>query len=304
MIKNQTIEAILDIYEEFKMPTSPIDEWDKGGRQKMGERLLGFVVAGQTIRFSLLGYPFKSLNDRDKVLGRLPDLGEKVSIDNFNTFAGRIGSVYSPGAAFSIISDGYAFSDVLGASNREVTQYADIVRDMAHDAPIDLYDIYSFYPRHMTLEQMREKLMSDFGVSDEELERRILMDADVNALYRGMVRFMNEELAVKEFPSRNQLQKAAKILTREMMRRNEAYSALIRSEFADHIRLSMHPSTNNGTKYSFQLVPSPNAIHSPWHSALVIHNNGDLETMHKKDAIEAGYELVYENNQPFYFTEK
>lgn len=301
---NQTINHLLNIYQDFKMPSSPIDEWERGGRDKLAEKLQVFVNTGKTLQFSLLGYPFKSLNHRDKTLGALPDAGEKVSLDNFSRFADRIRAIYSPGACFTIISDGYAFSDLLGAAEREVAQYSEIVRDMTADAPIDIYDLFSFYPRRLTLPEMRERLMMEHGISEEELERRILTDPNVNGLYRGMTRFMMEELAVRSYPSNNQLQKAAKILTREMMRRNEAYSALVRTSFPDHIRLSMHQSTNNGVKYSFQLIPSTNAIHSPWHAALVVKKDQSYATMHRKDAEEAGYELVYENAQPYFFQEK
>jgi pyoverdine/dityrosine biosynthesis protein Dit1 len=127
-----------------------------------------------------------------------------------------------------------------------------------------------------------------------------LMDADVNSLYRGMIKFMTEDLAMKNFASNTQLQKQAKITAKEMMFRNEAYSSLIRNEFPDNIRLSMHPSVNNGTKFSFQLIPSKNAWTSPWHCALLV-NNGEYETIHRKDAIAAGYELVSKDGRPSHF---
>lgn len=300
----EPINQILDIFQDFRMPPSVIDEYDKGGKEKLADKLRVFVMSMQPLKFSMLGYPFKSLNDRDKVLGKLPDLGEKTSLDNFNDFAQRIGKIYAPGVQFSIISDGYIFSDLLGADGRDVARYEEIAKDMACEAPIDWYDMYSFYPRNMMTDEIREKILMQFGVSKEELERRILTDPNVNSLYRGMTIFMMEELAVKEFPSKSQLQKQAKVLTREMMFRNEAYSQLIQHEFSDHIRLSMHPSTNNGTKYSFQLIPSKNARYSPWHSALLIQKDGSFSTVHRKDAVAAGYELVYENNQPYYFQEK
>lgn len=299
-----TVNQILDIFQDFRMPPSPIDQYEAAGKQKLADRLSAFVASRNPIKFSMLGYPFKSINDRDKVLGKMPDLGEKVSMDNFADFANRIQAVYSPGACFSIISDGYIFSDLFGVSDADVRRYEDMVKDMGHDAPIDWYDMYSFYPRHMTAGDMREKITTQYGVTSDELERRILMDPDINTLYRGMIRFMNEDLAIKNYPSGNQLQKAAKILAREMMFRNEAYSHLVQDQFADHIRLSMHPSINSGAKYSFQLIPSKNARHSPWHSALLINKDGGFETIHRKDAVAKGFELVYENNQPYYFKEQ
>ena len=62
----------------------------------------------------------------------------------------------------------------------------------------------------------------------------------------------------------------------------------------------MHPSINNGSKYSFKLIPGENTKHSAWHSVLVVKDN-ELMTMHKKDAIAAGYDVVTKNNKPYYF---
>lgn len=127
------------------------------------------------------------------------------------------------------------------------------------------------------------------------------MDPDVNLLYRGMIKFMTGDLAIKDFPSNSQLQKQAKITAREMMFRNEAYSKLVSSEFSSHIRLSMHPSANNGSKYSFQLIPSPKAWTSPWHCALLVNADGQYETIHRKEAMAAGHEIVFKDGQPYYF---
>jgi pyoverdine/dityrosine biosynthesis protein Dit1 len=168
-------------------------------------------------------------------------------------------------------------------------------------APMKWFTLEDAYSQYSSLAQMRERLALHYGITDVELERRILMDADVNMLYRGMIRFMEAELAMKEMPSRNQLNKAAKLLARQMMLRNEAYSGLVNENFKDHIRLSMHPSINNGKKFSFQLIQSEKAIYSPWHGALLVDEMGDLATIHKKDAIEKGYELVMENGRPYYY---
>lgn len=146
--------------------------------------------------------------------------------------------------------------------------------------------------------------MHQFGINAIELEQRILMNPDVNTLYRGMIKFLSMDLAIKNFPSGNQLHKQAKIVAREMMFRNEAYSHLIEHEFPNHIRLSMHPSVNSGAKYSFQLIDSKKAWTSPWHCAILIDEEKEFATVHKIDAEKAGYELVYQNNQPYYFQAK
>lgn len=128
---------------------------------------------------------------------------------------------------------------------------------------------------------------------------RILFEPDTTSLYRGMIRFMGEELAMYEYPSNNQREKAAKKLAREMMFRNEAYSNLVTHEFGNMIRLSMHQSTNSGKKFSFKLLPGDQK-HSAWHSAIV-KSGESIMTMHRKDALAQGYELIYVDGKPNHF---
>lgn len=302
--KELIVNEILNIFDKFRLPATIIDQYEAVGKDKLFDRLLAMVKLWQPLRFSLLGYPFKSGNTRDKVLGDTPDMGEQVSLKTFAYFDQLIQLVYPMGAKFSIVSDGYIFSDVWGIGDDKVKEYTDIVKDMGKSSPITFYDLKDFFSGETNLYNMREKTLAQFGISAEELTKRILTDLNVNKIYTGMIHFMGEELAMQTFPNRSQMQKQAKIIAREMMFRNEAYTAMIQHNFAhDHIRLSIHNSTNDGTKYSFQMIPGCDR-HSPWHSALVVHRDSSFETMHKKDAIIAGYELVTVDNKPFYFIEQ
>lgn len=292
-------EQVLSVFQQFRMAPTPIDQYEQVGKAILADKIDAFVIAGQPISFVMLGYPMKSVNDRDKVIGKLPDLAEEVSMKNFTDFNDRVKAAYAPGVKMNIVSDGFVFNDLLEAPDGTVEQYQEVVKDMGKDAPMGWFNLNDFYSG--PLSTAREKLMGDHGITDQELERRILMDADVNYLYRGMMMFMNEELAIKNFPSGNQLKKASKALTRNMMLRNEAYSNLVKSEFASHIRLSMHPSINNGAKYSFQLIPGHHAFRSPWHCALYVNEAGEFITIHKKEAIEQGLHLVDRNGRPYFY---
>jgi pyoverdine/dityrosine biosynthesis protein Dit1 len=300
----QTTANILDVFELFRMQTHADDQFDTVGRDVLADKVQKFVINREPIKFSMLGYPYKSPNIKDKVIGVLPDLAEKVSLDNFNTFDRKIKEVYSPGVNISLIQDGYAFNKVWGdVTDNTVKEYEEMVRDWSKDYSISWYGMHDFWPKWMSLDDMRNKTVEQFGVTPEELTRRILVDPDVNYLYTGMVKFLELDLAIYNYPTRNQLHVAAKKTARDMMIMNEAYSALIKANFGDHIRLSMHKSVNNGNKYSFQLIPSPKAWTSPWHCALLINKDGMLETVHRKDAEAAGHELVYQDGRPYYFTE-
>lgn len=295
----QTVEKILNIFSKYRMATTPSDEFETKGKAHFIDKVNAFVLKNEPVLFSMLGYPYKSMNDRDKVIGKIPDRGELESLINFAHFADDVQAVYQPGLRFSFIQDGFMFNDVQGIPDHTVALYEEQVRDLSKAMPVTWYGPEDFYAGSKA--DIREKIMSQFGITSDELERRILFDYNVNQLYRGITLFMKGDLAILDLPSNTQLQKKAKIMARELMFRNEAYSALIRSHFSDHIRLSMHQSNNDGTKFSFQLIPG--ARLSPWMAALVVKKDGSLTTLHKKDAIAAGHELVNVNGQPYYFQE-
>lgn len=293
-------EGIVNIFQNFMMPRTQVDEFETKGKAILLDRVEGFVQRNEPIDMVMLGFPHKSTNIIDKVLGEKPDLGEELTLKNFATFNNGVKEIYEPGVKIHIASDGFMFNDLLGVSETVVRNYRSISEEMAqeHHAPINWYSLDSFYP---TLDEGRVKIMEQFGVSPEFIEAKILSDTDFNWLYNGMIIFMKQELAHKDFVSGNQRQKAAKALTRQMMMRNEAYSNLVKHEFGNMIRISMHNSVNSGAKYSFQLIPGNNTKHSAWHCAILVNDDGTVATLHRIDAQNAGYQLVYQDGRPYYF---
>lgn len=302
---NTVTSNILDQFEHFRQPATNIDQYDKVGKPLLAERIDSFVSKNQPIQFAMLGFPFKSSNTRDKVLSPYPDMGEKLTMDNFNAMNQRVQNVYKPGFTISILSDGLVFNDIWGIPDIVTEEYYNISRDFGYEAyaPLNWYNIRSFNSNRCTLSGMRDKLEKQFGITEAELQHRIMYDQDVNYTYRGMIRFVTEEYAYRSFESGKARERAVKALVRRTMLRNEAYDNFVRHIFKDHIRLSMHQSVNNGKKYSIKLIDSPYARHSAWHSAVVL-DGPNVMTMHKKDALEAGYKIVDVDGQPFYFTAK
>lgn len=295
----QATTQILNVFEGYRMAPLAIDQYEATGKPILAGQIDSFVAAKQPISFAMLGLPFKSTNTRDKVLGQLPDLGEELTIKNFETFNENIKSIYAPGININIASDGYMFNDILGVHNTIVNQYKQITESYRSDKTVNILDVNSFFSTN-SIEENREKIMQQFGYTWEQIEKEILFNPDVQMLYKGMIRFMEEELANREFVSNSQRHKEAKRLAREMMLRNEAYNKLVRKELSNNIRLSMHPSVNNGYKYSFKLIPGKYTMHSPWHSSVVMRGNEAI-TMHRIDAEKAGYKLIYKQDQPYNF---
>lgn len=297
------LAEIIEEFEKFMMPKLSIDQFKSQGRIKLVEKIIPCVNKSLPIDFVMLGLPFKSTNTRDKVLGNTPDLGEELMIKNFKRFEESISSVYKPGVKVNIASDGLIFNQLLGVEEKVVYHYKEVSEQIISDfkSPVEILDLHNFYKG--SLSDIREKLVSQFGVSEQRIESLILTDPDVNMLYKGMMIFMEEEQAMLEFPSKNQRVKSAKNLARKMMMINEAYSNLIKNEFKNSVRLSMHKSVNNGNKYSFQLIEGrpENIWASPWHCTIVMDPTEGPVTMHKKDAELLNYELVTKDNKPYFY---
>lgn len=300
----QTVENILSVFQNYRMEPTSVDQYETSGKKILTDRISKFVGVNEPIKFAMLGFPFKSTNKRDKVLGEEPDMAEQVSLENFARFNNDVKQHYSPGIRIGMASDGFVFNELLGVNESVVSRYMDQSQELAHnaDAPVDWFTLKDFYSG--SIGSAREKLFANFGTTKEEMELLILTDVDVNILYRGMIRFMEEEIAIKHYDSRNQKHKEAKRLTREMMLANEAYSRLTRHELSDWIRISMHQSVNNGKKFSFKMIPGTDTHHSAWHCVLAVSDNGTYSTLHKKDAIWRGYELMNKDGRPYFFYAK
>jgi hypothetical protein len=79
--------------------------------------LVGFVPTvteqierNEPVRLILPGFPFKSPNSKDKVLGALPDLGERFALAHLDGLCRNIAEIYEHGAEVLICSDGLVYN--------------------------------------------------------------------------------------------------------------------------------------------------------------------------------------------------
>ena len=74
------------------------DLWDEIGREEFKSKVKGLVDNGKTIGFVLTAFPFKSANHVAKVMGPMPDVGERIAIGRLHKFAATVSCFYEPGA--------------------------------------------------------------------------------------------------------------------------------------------------------------------------------------------------------------
>jgi pyoverdine/dityrosine biosynthesis protein Dit1 len=103
-----TATKILKVIEQYGLNYERTGSWD--GFDTFFPIVLGQVSRGESIKMLLPGFPFKSPNSRDKVLGNLPDLGEELALKHLNGLCENIKAVYEHGAEVHITSDGLVYN--------------------------------------------------------------------------------------------------------------------------------------------------------------------------------------------------
>lgn len=112
---NDAIEAkakeILRIVAKYGLNYERTGSWD--GFETFLPIVIRRVQLKEPIRLLLPGFPFKSPNTQDKVLGVLPDLGEELALKHLDGLCENIKAIYEYGAECHITSDGLVYNGKL-----------------------------------------------------------------------------------------------------------------------------------------------------------------------------------------------
>jgi pyoverdine/dityrosine biosynthesis protein Dit1 len=117
---------ILHIIEKYGLNYERTGSWD--GFETFLPIVQGQVERGESIKMLLPGFPFKSPNNRTKVLGPLPDLGEELALKRLDSIAAAIDAVYPPGAEIHITSDGLVYNG--SSPSLRQTHHAYLINDL------------------------------------------------------------------------------------------------------------------------------------------------------------------------------
>ena len=268
------------------------DLWDEIGREEFKSKVKGLVDNGKTIGFVLPAFPFKSANHVAKVMGPMPDVGERIAIRRLHKFAATVSCFFKPGAVVVIVSDGRVFADLVDVGPEDVKAYQEAVKTW-FPSPyvrfVSLADIFT----DSSDDLKRDRLMSLYGGSLQDIDHSIKEDKDNCMLYCGFKRFLLEDkLHVSEMSTR-QKSKDAAARARHVLLRNEAYSSLVNDLFSKHVRLSIHPHDNT-KKFGINLVGG-SLWGTPWHNVLVQDKEQNYKLMKRYLAENAGYTLTYDD---------
>ncbi|KAI9105237.1 Pyoverdine/dityrosine biosynthesis protein-domain-containing protein [Phlyctochytrium arcticum] len=143
-------------------------------------------------------------------------------------------------------------------------------------------------------EDARQVLEGLFGTDPKGVKRNVVEDSASSALYRGFSKFLLTDLAenatMTQLPSKNKRKTLCSKIAFEMIKRNNAYSAMVQMLLPLHIRLSIHPHDCSGPKFGIALIhknylPSrPTTANSetqfhiptPWHNIVLEDAQGKI----------------------------
>lgn len=290
--------------------------WVEKGRAKLQQNVEHFVKNNEKIQMVLPAFPFKSPNKVSKVLGVEPDAGEEVSLKRLDDFCCKIDSFYPPGAHIVIFSDGRVFNDLLGVDDETVLHYNAKCQEIAHRNNLQ-HISFDCLENHVTTKE-GERLID--VAAKEYLDPSFDVDAlirdreDIKNTYLGFRSFLNLDLNLKwsqpqengKIRSKSEVEKECKIIAKQMIVRNQAFSTLVSVKYPHHIRWSIHAGNMQGPKFSISLVNTrPNATvcasATPWHNVLLMNDDGEVFAVRRADVNLDKYELVSREGIPWFY---
>ncbi|MET7304764.1 isocyanide synthase family protein [Embleya sp. NPDC005575] len=314
-----TCAAILNLLLPHRRAAEP--DRDTGGAADSGlesitdfprqlDRLAHFVDRDEPVVFTLPAFPCKSPNP-NKVLGRLPDEGERLSLAFLDRLCASIARIHPPGARMLICSDGHVFADLVHVPDSHIDAYTDELRaivvrdDLRHLGVFDLRDVRD-EPRGVggedTHEGKRAWLHARHAPSVARLRAQMRADEDTLRLYRGITRFLFEDAV--DFPgTRSALQRDCRTRAYGVIQRSRAWSDLIAEHHPDALRLSIHPQRRGAEKFGIRLLDAPDVWATPWHTTVLHRADGRPHLLHRADAARLGV-LVHRDGRPSHYRQE
>ncbi|MEV6973123.1 isocyanide synthase family protein [Kitasatospora sp. NPDC093806] len=264
------------------------------------EQLADFITAGDPILFTLPGFPCKSPNTA-KVLGHLPDEGERLSLTFLNRLAEEIGKLYEPGAQILICSDGHIFGDLIHVPDDHIDQYSDELTAMIERegltnlATFDLRAVLGDLP----FDEKRARVHAKYAPTREELREQVMTDEETLKLYRGITRFLTED-TFGWTGTKSALQRDCRDRAYGVIQRSRAWGDLIAEQHPRSFRLSIHPQKVGVLKFGIRLLDHTDMWMTPWHSSVLHRPDGGWELMRSEEAAKVG-RLVERNGRPSHY---
>ena len=245
-----------------------------------------FVQCNKPIILTMVGFPYKSSNTKDKVLASSIDAAEYYSLCYLQKFLDEIKRNYHPGARLYIFTDGIVFCDIEKVPDTVVIEYEDNLKKIAQD----MRDIVVVTTRdiclHKTSQEIRT-LICDIYPSVEEFNVMVLSDKKLQNDIDVLSERITFELALLS-PMPDEL---AQIGFQETHRSMQLTTFLKQFRPVEAIACSVHYQKNVGRKIGLKLSES---YVTSWHGVLIEDGDGqEPRIMHLKDVDMSAYQKAY-----------
>ncbi|MFI6446636.1 L-tyrosine/L-tryptophan isonitrile synthase family protein [Kitasatospora sp. NPDC050543] len=290
----RTCAAIVELLLPYRRATDPGTPAAVADFPEQLCQLGDFVETGEEIVFTLPGFPCKSPSPA-KVLGHLPDEGERLSLTFLNELCTAVGQIHPPGARIEICSDGHIFGDLIRVPDDHIDAYSDELAAMIrreglrHLSVFDLRDVLGDLPH----DEKRARVHAAYAPSLEQLRAEVRSDESTLALYRGITRFLADDTVDFE-GSRSALQRECRRRAYGVIQRSRAWGELIAEHHPRSVRLSIHPQRRGAAKFGIRLLDAKDAWTTPWHSTVLHRADGRWELMRRSEAQRLGRPVLRE----------
>ncbi len=220
-----------------------------------------FVLENKPLLLTMVGFPYKSSNTKEKVLTSSADAAEAYSLHYLQNFLSKIQDCYSPGAQLYIFTDGIVFCDIEKVFDATVMEYENNLKTLSQDLPdIKIITMRDLCP-HKSPQEIRE-LISSMSPSWEEFNNMLKNNKKIQDDIDVLTKRMAFELALLSLPNSEIMAIGLKETHRSMQYSN--FLKRFRPEKA--ISCSVHYQKDISQKIGIKLSES---CVTPWHGVLV-----------------------------------
>lgn len=250
-----------------------------------------FVAADRPIHLILPAFPAKSPNRR-KTIGRLPDMAEEQSLKFLADVCAAVKSVYPPGLRLTICSDGHVFSDLVGVTDNDVSEYgaatSEMIDRLGFGDFIETFSLSDLY-ENVDLPAMRKSLNTHYEQTLETLREQAGKNQQAATLVNGIHRFLFEDfLETSGGRSRTQVRNDCRVLAYSVVQRSDGWGRLLSDCFPMALRLSIHPQDSHSNKIGIMLGAVDDVWQTPWHGVALKEKDGyKLMKRHEAEALGA-----------------
>ena len=301
-----TSDQILNILKPFQI-TQDIDkkslnqlsrssELHSPDYKSLQEKITKFLECKKPLKFLLVGFPFKSANTEKKVLGQVPDMAERRSLEYLYGCIKSLKEAYPYGVELVIFCDGIPFCEYLGISAETVKLYEQGLQRLVQDMPGITLVTSDSLQKQLALSSTQHicNVIDKYTPSDEEFHKQLETDPALQDSYKtllGRLEIEFDSVQGREFlKAYGPLSKITKALMAREMRMRRFLEARFDAE--NFIRLTVHYSKDLGKKFGIKL--SPNSFVTPYHGVLVEESDGNWFICFRKDIDPQIFEEVSE----------